>query len=80
MLFCATMVGSLLKGRRYGRTIGSACVCAKVIHFPPSLSFLGVAQLLVFKSYNIAAAAAYYTYFGTQAFLTAWFWLSAFMV
>ena len=55
------------------------CVCVrKSITFSPlPLSFLGVAQLLVFKSYNIAAAA-YYTYFGTQAFLTAW--LSAFMV
>ena len=36
MLFCATMVGSLLKGRRYGCTKGSVCVCAKVLHFPPS--------------------------------------------
>ena len=41
MLFCATMVGSLLKGRRYGHTIGSACVCAKVIHFSPSPFFFG---------------------------------------
>ena len=79
MLFCATMVGSLLKGRRYGCTKGSVVCVQKYYIFPLPLSFLGVAQLLVFKSYNIAAAA-YYTYFGTQAFLTAWFWLSAFMV
>ena len=42
MLFCATMVGSLLKGRRYGCTKGSVCVCAQKYYiFPPPPFFFG---------------------------------------
>ena len=42
----------------------SVCVCAYYI-FPLPLSFLGVAQLLVFKSYNIAAAYILYVFWHT---------------